>query len=269
MTREKAFEILQLDPSASTEKVKQKYENFMRRAKFEESLDQDQITKAYDTIMGINWGNFERDPAYDEKGLNKKKIANFFYHNTRGLIYGTVAFLLVAATIIMIITGSTRFDYKISILGAVTMRDQEVMQVYYEDLLDVKDVQVDYYLNSGGEDSSMDESMMYKLMGDLQGGESGIFIVDEEYSKFLSADGGLMDMTPFLEDFGISADDENILYWYDEYGDQIAAAYRFGTESIFTEGLTGTVPEYFAIPHHAEYSDETIAVVIDLIKQNR
>ncbi len=111
MTREKAFEIFQLDPSTPTAKIKLKYENFMRRAKFDDSLDEVLITKAFDTIMGIDWGNFEADPAYSEKGLNKKKIENFFYHNKRSLIYGIAAFVLIAATILMIVTGKAGINF--------------------------------------------------------------------------------------------------------------------------------------------------------------
>lgn len=269
MTREKAFEILQLDPSVPTEKIKQKYENFMRRAKFDESLDEELITKAYDTIMGINWGNFEADPAYSEKGINKKKIDNFFYHNKRGLMYGLVVFILIAATILMIITGKVRYDYKISVLGQVTLSDQQKIAEYYEELLGKKNVLIDYYIVADSADASLSEGTMYKLMGDLQGGESDLFIVVPEYAKFLSYDGALTDLAPYLADLGILSDDIDLLYWYEESGGEMAAAYRFGNSSIFNQGMNGLVPEYLAIPHHAEYSEETKIVILDLIKQNK
>ena len=269
MTREKAFEILQLDPATPTEKIKQKYENFMRRAKFDESLDAKLITKAYDTIMGINWGNFEADPAYSEKGLNKKKIENFFYHNKRGLVYSIAVFVLIAATILMIVTGKVRYDYKISVLGQVALSDQEKIAEYYEELLGKKNVLIDYYIVANSADASMDEGFMYKLMGDLQGGESDLFIVVPEYAKFLSYDGALTDLTPYLTDWGVLSDDTNLLYWYEENGGEMVAAYRFGNTSIFNQGMNGLVPEYFAIPHHAEYSEETRIVIMDLIKQNK
>lgn len=269
MTREKAFEILQLDPSTPTEQIKQKYENFMRRAKFDETFDEQIITQAYDTLMGIHWGNFKTDPVYTEKGINKKKIENFFYHNKRNLVYGLIAAVLVFSTISMILFGGQRYDYKISIIGQVTLADQEMMAQYYEELLGKKNVLIDYYIVGDGGDGTMDEGFMIKLMGDLQGGESDLFIVGDEYAKFLSYEGALMDITPFLSEIGIISDDENLLNWYDEDGKLIAAAYRFGNKSIFNSGMSGLVPEYFAIPHHAEFSDETRIVVQDLINQNR
>jgi hypothetical protein len=106
-------------------------------------------------------------------------------------------------------------------------------------------------------------------MGDLQGGESDLFIVVPEYAKFLSYDGALTDLTPYLAELGISPDDENILYWYDEDGDQIAAGYRFGNKSIFNDGMNGLVPEYFAIPYRAEFTENTKTVILDLISQNK
>lgn len=268
MTREKAFEVLQLDPSTPTDKIKQKYENFMRRAKFDETLDEELITKAFDTIMGIHWGNFEVDAAYTDKGINKKKIENFFYQYKRGLIYSIALFVLIAGTLLMIFVGKVRYEYKISVLGQVVISDQLKMAEYYENLLGKKHVLIDYYI-VGGSGSELDEGFMTKLMGDLQGGESDLFIIGAEYAKFLSYDGALMDLTPFFSDFGIIPGDENLLYWYEENGGEIAAAYRFGNKSIFNSGMNGLVPEYFAIPHHAEYSDETKIVVQDLILQNR
>ncbi len=269
MTKEKAYEILQLDPSESLDKVKAKYENYMRRAKFDDAFDDVLITKAYDTIMGIDWGNFKPDPAYSEKGLNKKKVENFFYHNTRRLIYGTVVFVLIVATLLMFILGKVRYDYKISILGQLTISDQEMMAVYYEELIDEKEVLIDYYIVGNSKDGSISESFLYKLTGDLQGGESDLFIIVPEFAKFLSYEGALTDLSPYLAEFGISPDDENILYWYKEGGDEIAVAYRFGNKSIFNKGMSGLVPEYFAIPHRAEYSEQTETIILDLINQNK
>ena len=45
----------------------------MRRAKFDDTVDEELVTNAFDTLMGIHWGNFEPDPVYLEKGINKKK----------------------------------------------------------------------------------------------------------------------------------------------------------------------------------------------------
>lgn len=269
MTKEKAYEILELDPSTSTDKLKQKYENFMRRAKFDDSLDEALITKAYDTIMGIHWGNFEPDPAYTEKGLNKKKIENFFYHNKRALVYGIAVTVLLVGILLMIFVGKVRYDYKLSVLGQVTISDQELMADYYEALLEEKNVLVDYYIVGNSTDGDLDENFTFKLIGDLQGGESDLFIIVPEYAKFLSYDGALMDLTPYLSDFGILPDDENILYWYGEDGSQIAAAYRFGNKSILNEGMNGLVPEYFAIPHRAAYSENTMKIISDLLNQNK
>jgi len=269
MSKEKAFEILQLDPSTPTDKIKQKYENFMRRAKFDDSIDEELITKAYDAIMGINWGNFEPDPAYSEKGLNKKKVENFFYHNKRAMIYGIAVAVLIIGTLVMIFAGKVRYNYQISVLGQVTISDQEMMAEYYEGLLDEKNVLIDYYIVGNTTDGDLDENFMYKLMGDLSSGDSDLFIVVPEYAKFLSYDGALTDLTPYLADFGISPDDENIVYWYNEDGEEIAAAYRFGNKSIFNDGMNGLVPEYFAIPHRAEYTENTIAVINDLLNQNK
>ncbi|MBN2557145.1 MAG: hypothetical protein JXB33_00170 [Clostridia bacterium] len=270
MTREQAFEILQIDPSTPTDKVKIKYENFMRRAKFDDTLDDRLITKAYDTIMGIDWGNFEPDEAYAKKGINKKKIENFFYLYKRNLAYGAVVLVMVTVILLLIFTGRVKYDYQITLIGSLNISDQEVMADYYEELLGVENVMIDYILiQTDSADGALTGESMNKLFGDLNGGDSDLFIVNPEFAKFLSYDGALLDMTPYLADMGIAADDPDLLRWYKEGNGEIAAAYKFGNQSIFNSGTTGRVPEYFCMPYQAEFSDKTAAVVKDLIEQNK
>ncbi len=270
MTREKAYEILGLEPDAPLDRVKIKYENYMRRAKFDETFDEETITRAYDTIMGIDWGNFEPDEAYTKKGINKKKIENFFYHYKRGGLYLLGVTVVIVSVILLIVVGRTSYDYTITLIGSLNIKDQEVMTTYYEELLDVEDVLVDYIMiNANSADGSLTEEGMYRLMGDLQGGESDLYIVSAEFAKFLSYDGALRDLTPHFSQIGIQREDENILYWYREGTGEIAAAYKFGNKSIFTKGITGRVPEYFCIPHRAEFTEMTEIVIKDLIEQNK
>lgn len=269
MTREQAFEILQLDPSVPTDKVKKKYENFMRRAKFDDSVDQDLITKAFDTIMGIHWGNFEPDAAYTEKGINKKKIENFFYHYKRGLVYGLAVAVVVIGVLAMIIFGKVRYDYTILMVGSLNIKDQEVMTSYYEELLDVKNVLVDYVLmQSDSPDGSLSEESMNKLTGYFLTGEADLLILSENVAKFLSYEGALNDLTQYLPALGIKPDDERVLYWYQEGEGEIAAAYHFGNVSVFAEGINGKAPEYVSLPEINNLTEETKIIILDLIEQN-
>jgi len=269
MTRERAFEILELDPSESTEKVKKKYENFMRRAKFDDQIDEDLITKAHDTIMGINWGNFEPDEAYTQKGLNKKKIENFFYHYKRSLAYGIAVAVVVLGVLAMIIFGKVRYDYTILMIGSLNIRDQEVMASYYEELLDVDHVLVDYALvQADSADGALTQESMNKLFGYFNSGDADLLIVTENAAKFLSYEGALNDMTPFLSDMGVASDDDRVLYWYEEGGGEIAAAVMFGGNSIFTEGINGKAPEYVALPELGELDENTKTIILDLFEQN-
>lgn len=270
LTREEAFEILGLEPDAPLDKVKKKYENYMRRAKFDDSFDEDRITKAYDAIMGINWGNFEPDEAYTRKGINKKKIENFFYHYKRSAIYLLVVIVVVVSVVLLIVLGRTNYDFTITLIGGLNIKDQEVMNEYYEELLGVDEVIVDYiFMQPGSADAGLSEESMLKLMGSLLGNDSDMFIVDADFAKFLSYEGALKDFTPHLELMEIQKDDPDLLYWYDGANGEIAAAYRFGEKSIFTEGVTGRVPAYVCVPHRAEVNEMTIAVIKDLIQQNK
>lgn len=270
LTREEAFEILELEPDAPLDKVKKKYENYMRRAKFDTSFDEERITSAYDTIMGIDWGNFEPDEAYSQKGINKKKIENFFYHNTRSMLYILGVVVVVVSVFLLVVLGKTRYDYTITLIGGLNIKDQEVMNEYYEELLGVDDVVVDYvFVQAGSADAGLSEDSMLKLMGSLLGNDSDLFIVEADFAKFLSYEGALKDLAPHLDTIGIPKDDPDLLYWYDGASGEIAAAYRFGEKSIFTEGVTGRVPTYVCVPHRMEVSEMTITVIKDLIQQNK
>lgn len=270
LTREEAYKILHLEPETSTDNIKKKYENYMRRARFDDTFDEVLITKAYDTIMGIHWGNFEPDEAYTQKGINKKKIDNFFYHYKRHLLYGVPISLVIITVIILIITGTVRYDYTITLLGNLKITDQQVMSEYYVDLLDEEVILIDYILLAGdSSDAGLNEQNLFKLFGDLSGGDSDLFIINPEFAKFLSYEGALLDLSPYLEQVGISLEDENILWWYKENLGEIAAAYKFGNKSVFNKGTTGYVPEYFCIPYQAEFNENTAIVMMDLIAQNK
>lgn len=269
MTKEEAFEILQLDQSATTEQIKKKYENFMRRAKFDDSFDEEIVTKAYDTLMGYHWGNFEPDPVYLEKGINKKKIENFFYHYKRSLAYGIAVAAVVITVLAMIIFGKVRYDYTIVMVGSLNIKDQEIMAEYYEDLLDLDNVLVDYVLiQADGADGALTEEGMNKLFGYFQSGEADLFIVTEEMAKFLSYEGALNDLGQYLPELGLMADDERVLYWYKENDDEIVAAIHFGSNSIFTEGINGKAPEFVSLSEMSELTENTKIVIMDLLEQN-
>lgn len=270
LTKEQAFEILQLDPSVPTDKIKKKYENFMRRAKFDDTVDEELITKAFDTLMGINWGNFEPDAAYSEKGLNKKKIENFFYHYSRHLAYGIVVVVVVIGVLAMIIFGKTHYDYTIVLIGSLNIRNQEVMTTYYEELLEVDEVLVDYVLiQSDSPDGALSEESINKLFGYFMGDEADLLILTENIAKFLSYEGALNNLEQYLLELGFSSDDEDIVYWYEEGEDEIAAAIYFGSNSIFTEGINGKAPEYFSLPELTELNENTKIVIADLLAQNK
>lgn len=269
MTKEQAYEILQLDGNATTEQIKKKYENFMRRAKFDDTVDEELVTKAFDTLMGINWGNFEPDPAYQEKGLNKKKVENFFYHYKRSLAYGIAVAVIIITSLALIIFGKVRYDYTILMIGSLNIRDQEAMASYYEELLDVDNVLVDYVLmQSGSADGALTEEGMNKLFGYFQSGDADLLIVTEETAKLLSYEGALSDLTQFLPVFGLSDDDERILYWYQEGEPNIAAAIHFGNNAVLAAGINGQAPEFLALPEIRELDENTKTVILDLLKDN-
>lgn len=140
MTKEQAYEILGLDSTATDTQIKKKYANCARRAKFDSSYDMVSATEAFDTLMGYSWGTFESDPRYTQKGFNIKKVESFFYLHTRAVIYSIAVFIVIIGSVIIFFATRVNSDYSLTVIGSSIIRNQEVIQEYYEELLGVDEV---------------------------------------------------------------------------------------------------------------------------------
>ena len=109
---------------------------------------------------------------------------------------------------------------------------------------------------------------MVHLFGDINDAASDIFIIKSGFAAYLAGDGSYTDLSPYFKELNIEADDENVLWWQRENGQNIAIAYKFGEKDIFNDSISGDIPEYFCIPENAELSDMTKTVIKDLINGN-
>ena len=133
MTKEQAFEILGLESTASKNRIKLKYANCTRRAKFDTSYDIESATKAFDTIMGYTWSNFEPDAAYTQKGINKKKVESFFYLHGRSLAMLLFSVTLVTLFFALWLGDIAHYDY------TLTDKINRGELVFQPQLSDIKD----------------------------------------------------------------------------------------------------------------------------------
>ena len=77
------YEKLGLEPDATLEEVKHRYDMLMKRSIHDESVDVEGATAAYDRIIAENTVDyFDADAELlKEKGINKKKVRNFLFQN--------------------------------------------------------------------------------------------------------------------------------------------------------------------------------------------
>lgn len=269
MTKEQAYEILGLDNSATDKIIKHKYANCARRAKFDSSFDFDSITEAVDTLLGYSWASFERDSRYEQKGINLKKIERFFYLHTRAFIYSIVIFLVILSTIIIFFLTKVNSDFSLTVIGAAVIKNQEEIQEYYEELLDVDEVLCSTYVVGDFADQELSRNGYWWIYQDLAGGDSNIFILDADMVKMLASEGAVKDLRPYLERLGISESNPNIIWWLDEYGHNIAAAYYFNDSDILNNNYMGEMPNCFCIPFRVDVNDMSFKVMDDFIKNGK
>ncbi len=264
LTKEVAYKILKLDPSTPRRRVKLRYENLMRDAKFNSSVDTVKITNAFDMIMDVKWTAY--DPSvYSVKGLNKKKISNFIYYYKWHVLSISAIFLILLTTTLLVIFGNPNPDYSITILGGSVLERPNAASEHYTELLDVDHVLLSVFTVGEFSDGAVGAAGMQSLTFDMASGDSDIYLLSSEFAKFLSYEGAAKDLTPLLEKAGIPLTDENIIWWYNEDGDDIAAAYRFGTSKILTDCFSGYQPDCFLIPFRSDFTELTDVMIDDLL----
>ncbi len=264
MTKQRAYEILELEQGASKDHIKKKYENFMRLTKFDKSYDEKLLTEAFDLLMGVNWGDIENEQDYYEKGLNKKKIENFFYHYTRHLIFGGIALITFSIIFISIFIVNPKPDVGVLMIGSAVVDDPIAIEDYFETTYEIEFVRV-IPINIGYSASGeFGEANMYKLATTLQGGEGDLIFTDKSSLTFLANDGALEDLSVHFGELGINESDERIIWENDYYGKRIAAGILLVGFDDFESYISGYL-QYLAIPDYTINTEQAYIIAKGLI----
>lgn len=266
MTKQRAYEILELEQGSTKDQVKKKYENFMRLTKFDKSYDEKLLTKAFDLLMGVNWGDIENEQDYYEKGLNKKKIENFFYHYKRHMIFGGIALITFSLIFISIFSRNPKPDVGILIIGNALVDEIVPIEDYFENTYEIDFVRV-IPINIGYSASGeFGEANMYKLATTLQGGEGDLIFTDEDSLKFLANDGALEDLSVHFDELGINETDTRIAWEVDYYGKRIAAGIILDVSEDLKDYIIGENLIYLAIPDYTINTEQAYIIAKGLIK---
>lgn len=266
MTKERAYEILELKQGSSKTQIKKKYENFMRLTKFDKSYDEKLLTEAFDLLLNVSWGDIENEQDYYEKGLNKKKIENFFYHYKRHLIFGGIALLTFSLIFISIFTNNPKPDMGVLMIGTAVVNDVVAIEDYFETTYEIEFVRV-IPINIGSTESGeFGEANMYKLATTLQGGEGDLIFTDAKALTFLAKEDALEDLSVHFDELGIDKSDERITWEANYYGEQIAAGILLSEFNEFDDYISRGNLIYLAIPDYTTNTELAYVIARELVK---
>ncbi|MFO7635830.1 MAG: hypothetical protein R6W96_00800 [Clostridia bacterium] len=266
MTREKAYEILGLPQDAPEQDIKIKYENFMRRHRYDETIDVDLLTQAHDTLMGYDMHSKDKDPAYAQKGLNKKKVDNFFYHHKRNLLYGAVILIILVALSFSLFSGRRKVDFGVAFIGNLTMSDITRVEEYLQTVYEINNIGVTYasYALDQGEASAAN---IIRLMGVITDPMYNVLYMNKEAAEFLATEEGLVDLTPYFTEIGIVRQDERILWVTTDTGKVIAGAILVGRDLELQDLIIGFVPDYIGISKSDTDKTTSITLIRGLLER--
>ena len=151
-------------------------------------------------------------------------------------------------------------------IGPSVIKNQEAIHDYFEELLGVEEVLCSTYTIGDFSDNEVSLAGYWWLYQDLAGGDSNIFILPAALAKMLSSEGAVKDLTPYLEKLGISETNPDIVWWEDEYGNNIAAAYYFNESEILNQSYAGEIPDCFSIPFRMEVDEMSIMVMKNFVE---
>ncbi|MBN2852128.1 MAG: hypothetical protein JXQ23_05265 [Clostridia bacterium] len=261
MTEERAYEILELDKDASKEEIKKKYENFMRLTKFDKSYDEKLITEAFDFLMGYSWGEVKGEADYYAKGINKKKIENFFYHYSRHLLYGIIALVIFGAIAISVLSRQPKPDVGVLMTGDTFVTDSVAIETAIEQDFGFEFVRVIPVMISLTADGEVNSANMTLLATTLQGGEGDVIFTDLKTLTFLAKEDTLEDLSLHFDELGIDKDDSRIMWMKNDiYNTVYAAGINLGDFNEFDDYLTNPLT-FIAIPDYTRNTENAFIMM--------
>jgi hypothetical protein len=217
--------------------------------------------------MGYKFGKIEKDPAYTAKGLNKKKIDNFFYHYSRHLIYGTIALIAFGAIFISIFSKQPKPDVGVMLLGNTYVSNQEQAEAFLSEKYNFEFVRVIGVTLTQSEDAEINNTNIYKLATVLQGGEADLIYADLSALEFLAPEDALEDLSKHFEELGLKSDDERIVWLKGMNGEEIAAGINLGEYTDLDEFLSGDSLTYIAIADYTANTENAYQMFSEIISE--
>jgi len=220
LNKEKAYEIMQLSPDATSDEISKRYGILTRKfrsiEKDENGYTIEDITRAYNLLMGFTYKDekeelrqkkLRENPPFIARVLKKDpvKLENFF-HYYKIYIIASLAAVIFIFFMIRSCVNQVRYDFNLVIFGEVYADDwQKIEASIKEQMPDpiTPGVQV---LPSYGSDPQFQYATQMKLMALVTAKEIDVMITNESLFKTYSEQGMYMPLDDIVDILGYSGD---------------------------------------------------------------
>lgn len=135
-----AHKVLGVNKNASKNDIERRYSILLKKHRMnvennenaDETIDIDQVTMAYNLLMGYVVPPSEEElkapnPLIAKMGIDEKKAKNFFYYYKVHMIIGVIALIVIAFTIKGCVT-EVKCDFNLAFVGNIAFTDTEALK---------------------------------------------------------------------------------------------------------------------------------------------
>jgi len=263
MNKQKALQTLELENNFSEKEVKNKYKVFLAKHKDGQNINIDQITEAYNFLLGYE--------QYEKLDKNSKsyKIRRFLFHYLSYIII----FIAIAGFIAWLIVPKLtekKPDLSISYVGNYyTLEADNMKKILNEGINDIENLMIEIiYLDKNSKDVNYDKAGRVKLAGIIISNQADIFIEDDENYVFMLSDDVLMpldDIIPMLE---VKIDESRYIYGIDtkDHKKKIFGI-DVSNNKLIVQTAFGNINKIYSIAKKSEHLDKVIIATNLLLKE--
>lgn len=269
--KEKAYEIMQLNPDASNDEISKRYGILARKFRTierdENGYTIEDITRAYNLLMGITYTDdkeelrqkrLRENPPLIARILKKDpvKLENFFHyykiHIIVSLIVAVFLFFMIRSCV-----NQVRYDFSLVIFGEAYAEDEQKIETFIKEHMPSSLTPGIQVLPSFGADPQYQYATQMKFVAMVAAKEIDVIITNESFFKDHSRQGTYMPLDDITDILGYSDDryvkSAVIVDGSDEEGEPVT-----GPVKIYGVSLTDS--EF--IKENGIYGENLIAAII-------
>jgi len=254
LDKKDALLILQINEEATKKQIEKRYEIILRQARFDKTIDTTIICEAYDCLT--------KNYNYEDKSIMKQKIENFWYYNSKLILFitGMLIFSVLGMVFISLyIKAHPKPDLTLFFVGdkLITSEEIKLIKEYCKDTLGFEAVDVQTYILVKEWAIKPGEITIEKLSRIVKSTSVGFVVANGNSILELLKEGVLADLTLHWNNLGIKKDDERIYKLYSHNGNEVPYTIKpYGTDIFGVDNLLEKFP-YVAIFRKSIFDNKT------------